>query len=102
MRPAGEVLDALWHQLVDALVLMAADGLTHGDLSPYNVLVHDGQLVLIDLPQVVDVVANPQGLMFLRRDLAVMTKWFAGHGLPPEMADTERLLDLLVAEAGLH
>ena len=102
LRPAGEVLDALWHQLVDALVLMAADGLTHGDLSPYNVLVHDGQLVLIDLPQVVDVVANPQGLMFLRRDLAVMTKWFAAHGLPPEMADTERLLDLLVAEAGLH
>ena len=102
LRPASEVLSALWHQVVDALVQMASDGLTHGDLSPYNVLVHDGQLVLIDLPQVVDIVANPQGLGFLRRDVAVMTKWFASHGLPPEVADTERVVDLLVAEAGLR
>ena len=102
LRPADEVLSALWHQLMDALVLMAAEGLTHGDLSPYNVLVHDGQLVLIDLPQVVDVVANPQGPAFLRRDVAVMTKWFAAHGLPPEVADTERIVDLLIAEAGLR
>jgi RIO kinase 1 len=102
LRPAEEVLSALWHQLMDALVLMAADGLTHGDLSPYNVLVHDGQLILIDLPQVVDVVANPQGLAFLRRDVAVMTKWFAAHGLQPEVADTERVVELLVAEAGLR
>lgn len=101
LRPAEEALTALWHQLIDALVTMAADGLTHGDLSPYNVLVRDGQLVLIDLPQVVDVVANPQGLAFLRRDVAVMTKWFAAHGLPPEVADTERVVDLLLAEAGL-
>ena len=102
LRPAEEVLSALWHQLMDALVLMAADGLTHGDLSPYNVLVHDGQLILIDLPQVVDVVANPQGLAFLRRDVAVMTKWFAAHGLPAEVADAERVVELLVAEAGLR
>jgi RIO kinase 1 len=102
LRPTEEVLAALWHQLIDALVAMAADGLTHGDLSPYNVLVHDGQLVLIDLPQVVDVVANPQGLAFLRRDVAVMTKWFAAHGLPPEVADTERVVDLLLGEAGLR
>jgi RIO kinase 1 len=101
LRPPGPQLRALWHQLVDALVLMAGEGLTHGDLSPYNVLVHDGQIVLIDLPQVVDLVANPQGLAFLRRDVAVMTKWFAAHGLAPEVADTELLLDLLVAEAGL-
>jgi hypothetical protein len=30
-----------------------------------------------------------------------MTKWFAAHGLPSEVADTERVVDLLVAEAGL-
>lgn len=101
LRPDSEVLAALWHQLLDAMAAMAAEGLTHGDLSPYNVLVHDGQLVLIDLPQVVDVVANPQGLAFLRRDVAVMTAWFAARGLPPEVADTERVTELLVTEAGL-
>jgi RIO kinase 1 len=102
LRPSGAHLRGLWQQLIDALVQMAAEGLTHGDLSPYNVLVHRDRLVLIDLPQVVDIVANPQGLGFLRRDVAVMTKWFATHGLAPEVADTERVLDLLVAEAGLR
>ena len=101
LRPSREVLAALWHQLLDALVLMAADGLTHGDLSPYNVLVQDGQVVLIDLPQVVDLVANPQGLAFLRRDVTVLARWFAARGLTPEVADAERVTELLVTEAGL-
>ena len=45
---------------MDALAVLARAGFAHGDLSPYNLLVHDGRLVVIDLPQVVDVVANPQ------------------------------------------
>lgn len=101
LRPDGEELSGLWQQLVDALVLLAGEGLAHGDLSPYNVMVHDGRLVLIDLPQVVDVVANPRGLTFLRRDVSIMTTWFAARGLAPEAADPERLTDLLLDEAGL-
>ena len=53
--------------------MLALAGYAHGDLSPYNVLVHDGRLVLIDLPQIVDVVGNPQGPAFLARDVAVMS-----------------------------
>jgi RIO kinase 1 len=83
------------------LVLMAGDGLTHGDLSAYNLLVHDGRLVVIDLPQVVDVVSNPRGLEFLERDVRVITGWFASRGLPPEVADPAALVALLRAEAGL-
>ena len=52
------------------LVQLAEIGYTHGDLSAYNVLVHDGRLVLIDLPQAVDLVGNPQGFDYLRRDCA--------------------------------
>ena len=33
-------------------------GYAHGDLSPYNLLVHDGRVVAIDLPQVVDLVVE--------------------------------------------
>jgi RIO kinase 1 len=102
LHPDGEMLTTLWRQMLDALVLMASDGLTHGDLSPYNVLVTESRLVLIDLPQVVDLVVNPQGLTFLRRDVAIITKWFAARGLPPEVADLDRVMDLLVAEAGLR
>ena len=48
-------------QLVAAWSALARDGLAHGDLSAYNLLVHDGRLVVIDLPQIVDVIANPRG-----------------------------------------
>jgi serine/threonine-protein kinase RIO1 len=62
------------------------DGTAHGDLSPFNLLVHRGRLVLIDLPQVVDIVANPQGPAFLTRDLRIITDWFTAHGLPQRIA----------------
>jgi RIO kinase 1 len=95
---AGADFRDLWRQLVDALVAMARLGLAHGDLSPYNLLVQDGRLVVIDLPQVVDVVANPQGPQFLERDAAVVATWFAARGVP----GTDALGDLLLREAGLR
>lgn len=71
----------LWHDLVASLEALADTGLTHGDLSPYNVLVSEDRCVLIDLPQVVDVVANPQGEWFLQRDCAVIAQHFARRGV---------------------
>jgi RIO kinase 1 len=101
-RPAAGALEDLWRQLVDALTLLARIGLTHGDLSPYNLLVHRRRLVLIDLPQVVDVVANPQGPDFLARDVRVVANWFVARGMPPEEADAEALTSVLLTEAGLR
>jgi RIO kinase 1 len=100
LRPDGTRLRALWEQLVDALVLLARTGLAHGDLSPYNLLVHRDRLVLIDLPQVVDVVANPSGPEFLARDVAVVAKWFLARGLPADLADPADLTARLLREAG--
>jgi len=81
LRPGGPLLDVLWNQCVTALLALAGLGLAHGDLSPYNVLVHEGELVLIDLPQIVDVVANPQGPAFLARDVRVMAAWFSARAV---------------------
>jgi RIO kinase 1 len=94
-RPAPAELAGLWDQLVQALVALARDGLAHGDLSAYNLLVHDGRLVMIDLPQVVDVIANTQGAMYLTRDAENVGRWFTAHGLAgvrPEPADLAALL----------
>jgi RIO kinase 1 len=99
LRPEAAELKRLWRQLVDALVVLARAGLAHGDLSPYNLLVHQGRLVLIDLPQVVDVVANPQGRDFLARDVRVVSTWFAARGLPAALADPVTLTGRLLAEA---
>ncbi len=94
-RPDPAELAALWDQLVAALVALARDGLAHGDLSAYNLLVHEGRLIMIDLPQVVDVIANPRGDFFLTRDADHIGRWFASHGLSgvrPEPADLAALL----------
>jgi RIO kinase 1 len=95
IRPTPSELAGLWDQLIQAVVALARDGLAHGDLSAYNLLVHDGRLVMIDLPQVVDVVANPRGAWFLNRDAETIGRWFAGRGLSgvdPEPGDLAALL----------
>ncbi|HVQ91725.1 MAG TPA: RIO1 family regulatory kinase/ATPase [Mycobacteriales bacterium] len=100
LRLRGAELAPLWAQLVDMTTRLAHAGLAHGDLSPYNLLVHNGRLVMIDLPQIVDVIANPQGPTFLDRDATVVATWFSAHGLPA--ADPRRFMALLRAEARLR
>ncbi len=78
----------LWHDLVSTLEVLAQSGLTHGDLSPYNVLVAETGCVLIDLPQVVDLVANPRGEDFLRRDCRNIADFFARRGVLAADAET--------------
>jgi RIO kinase 1 len=93
-----EGLGELWEQLVAAMVTLAREGLAHGDLSPYNLLVHEGRLVVIDLPQIVDVIAHPVGPSFLDRDARNVATWFAAKGVA---ADPDALATLLRKEAGL-
>ncbi|HEX6873167.1 MAG TPA: RIO1 family regulatory kinase/ATPase [Micromonosporaceae bacterium] len=97
-RDTADLTD-LWHQLVEALSTMARAGLAHGDLSAYNLLVQDGRLVVIDLPQIVDVVANPRGKEFLARDAHNVATWFSQHGVD---ADGDRLASQLIADARLR
>jgi RIO kinase 1 len=80
-RPKGSELAGLWDQLVQVLTTLADNGLAHGDMSAYNLLVHRGRLVMIDLPQVVDVISNPRGAEFLDRDATNVARWFAARGL---------------------
>jgi RIO kinase 1 len=85
-RPRGADLVNIWEQLVSALRTLAGLGLAHGDLSAFNLLLHRSRLVLIDLPQVIDVVTHPRGREFLDRDAQNVAGWFSARGL-----DSERL-----------
>lgn len=96
LHPALPEARELFEQLRQALLVLAGEGYTHGDLSAYNVLVDDGRLVLIDVPQAVDLVGNPQGFDFLRRDCANICRWFEGRGIH---ADADALADDLLAVA---
>jgi RIO kinase 1 len=96
-RPAPDELAELFAQCVDAMRLIARAGYAHGDLSAFNLLVHDGRLVVIDVPQIVDIVANPQGASYLERDCRNVCAWFTSRGL--RTVDFDELFGDLMAEA---
>ncbi len=96
VRPDRDLLASYYEQLRDALGTMAQAGIVHGDLSPYNTLAAGDRLVIIDLPQIVDLVGNPQGMDFLLRDCANMCQWFRARGLE---VDEQELFGDLMAHA---
>jgi RIO kinase 1 len=95
-RPTPALLRSYFEQLSEAMAVLARRGLAHGDLSPYNVLVQGERVVIIDLPQVLDIVGNPNGVDFLMRDCRNICSWFVSRGLD---VDAEELLSELLAQA---
>jgi RIO kinase 1 len=96
VRPSRSVVEGYFEQLRDAMAVMARHGWAHGDLSPYNILAKDDRVVIIDLPQVLDIVSNPNGVDFLLRDCRNVCRWFASRGLD---VDADALLAELLAQA---
>jgi RIO kinase 1 len=86
-RPDRSLLARYFEQLREALATMAQLGIVHGDLSAYNVLAAGDRVVVIDLPQAVDLVGNPQGMDFLLRDCTNLCRWFRGRGLEVDEQD---------------
>lgn len=76
MRGSNAELQEYFAQVVELMRVFATAGFAHGDLSAYNLLVHEGCVRVIDLPQIVDVIANPQGLDLLHRDCVNVCDWF--------------------------
>jgi RIO kinase 1 len=85
-----------WEQLQESLRLVVETGWVHADLSAYNALWWDGQLLLIDFPQAVDLVGSPHGFDLLHRDVLNVCTWFGRRGIE---ADGEALFAELVAVA---
>ena len=76
--------EALLAQLKREIELMLLHNVVHGDLSPYNVLVWDGLVTVIDLPQAVDPRKNRHAQMLLERDVRRISEHFARFGVPSE------------------
>ncbi|WP_020485412.1 PA4780 family RIO1-like protein kinase [Methylomonas sp. MK1] len=72
--------------LIGQIVRMLCDGLVHGDLSEYNVLVGRDGPVIIDLPQAVDAAGNNNARVMLERDVANMAAYFGQFA--PELLQT--------------
>jgi RIO kinase 1 len=86
-RPARDLLECYFDQVRHVLAELARHGIVHGDLSAYNILAAGERLVIIDLPQVVDLVGNPAGPDFLLRDCTNVCTWFRARGLEVDEHD---------------
>ncbi len=95
-RPGHDLLASYFDQLRDFLATLVQAGLVHGDLSPYNILAAGDRLVIIDLPQIVDLVGNAAGFDFLLRDCTNVCDWFRRRGLD---VDGQALFSDLMAHA---
>ncbi len=95
-RPEMPLLVSYYDQLRDALATIVQAGVVHGDLSPYNILAAGERLVIIDLPQVVDLIGNVNGMDYLMRDCANVCSWFRARGMD---VDEQELFGDLMAHA---
>lgn len=72
---------ALVDQVLRAIERMLFLDVVHGDLSPYNVLIWNGLVTVIDLPQAVDPRKNRHARDFLERDVERICAWASNHGV---------------------
>jgi len=96
LRPPRRLVESYFEQLREAMAVLARRGVAHGDLSPYNILAQGDRLVIIDLPQVLDIVSNHNGVEYLQRDCRNVCSWFVSRGLD---VDPDELLADLLAQA---
>jgi RIO kinase 1 len=74
----------LFDRLLHNVELMLGHGLLHGDLSAFNVLYWEGEITLIDFPQVVEARSNAEAYPIFRRDIARLCQYFVKYGLQPD------------------
>jgi len=81
---------ALFNRVLRNIEIMLAIDLIHGDLSAYNILYWQGEITLIDLPQVVDPKINRQAYQIFQRDVTRICEYFRRQGvstIPNRLAD---------------
>lgn len=78
------------NQSVAALAAIVACGRVHGDYSTFNLLWWGGNVVVIDLPQMIIIDKNPDSAEFLKRDIASLCATFARFGIEIDRAAIAR------------
>ena len=86
LAPDQDEARDLFAQTLREIERMLFHNVVHGDLSPFNLLVWEGRIRVIDLPQAVDPRFNPNAWDLLERDLHNVCTWFARHGVDEDAA----------------
>ena len=71
----------LFDRVIHNIDLLLTSKRIHADLSAYNILYWDGDITLIDFPQVVDPEANPSAWVIFLRDVTRVCQYFRSQGV---------------------
>lgn len=66
----------LFEQVMENVRIMLDNHFVHGDLSAFNILYWEGDISIIDFPQVVNARINPNAFMLLQRDIKRVCDYF--------------------------
>ena len=80
----------LFRITIDTIELMVMNNLVHGDLSAYNILFWENDIVFIDFPQATNAKKNRNARMILQRDIQRVCDYFQKQGIqcrPHAIAD---------------
>jgi RIO kinase 1 len=80
----------LFNRILDSVETMLTLGMVHGDLSAFNVLYWQGEITLIDFPQVSSSIRNRAARRLLLRDVTRICQYFARYG---SRADPEEIVE---------
>ena len=61
--------------------------IAHGDLSAYNILIHAGEPVIIDVPQAMALSITPNAFSMMVRDLGNLEDFFMRRGVETSFSD---------------
>jgi RIO kinase 1 len=77
----------LHQRLLDEVIRMLCEGMVHGDLSEYNILLAADGPVIIDLPQAVNAAGNNEAPVMLERDVENLATYFGQFA--PQLLGTQ-------------
>jgi len=98
-REAKPLFDAV----MTNVELMLQHDMIHGDLSAYNLMYWEGEVILIDFPQVTITDMNTNARMILERDITRVCEYFAPRGVKCDPSDiTHKLWQKYVGKVGFY
>jgi len=97
VRLAPHEVGPIFSQILDNIEIMLDRDRVHGDLSAYNILYWEGKVQIIDFPQAVDPMDNPDAYALFGRDLQRIYEYFAPYGV---RCDTRELARKMWIDCG--
>lgn len=82
----------LFDRVIHNVELMLKHNRVHADLSAYNILYWEGEIILIDFPQAISPGDNQSAYLIFKRDMLRICEYFNRQGI---VSDHEKLADSL-------